>query len=100
MICHMQTAIDDAARADAQHWRMNVATNAAAGENLDPPRGFNAAEKLAMDFDFSDFDVGVYNSVLADNQSIAGRNRTLKIPVNAQASGELELAGNICSLVE
>jgi hypothetical protein len=100
IFCHPQSAIDHRAGAYAQDWSMDIAANTTARENFDAAGRFNAAEELPMDFDFSYLDVGVHDGMFANHKRIIRRNRTLKIPVDAKASGEFEFAGYIGALVQ
>jgi len=78
---------------------VDIAANAPAGKNLDAILGFDPAEELAVNFNFSYFNVGVDDSVVANNEIISRRNGPLEVAIDTKSAGELELAGDIRTFV-
>src|SRR5262245_48151489 len=79
---------------------MNVAPHSATGENLDTRLGFDAAEELAVYFNFPDFDIGMNNGMFTDGQIVTSRNRSLKVAVDAKRAGEFECARHISTTIQ
>ena len=78
---------------------MNVATDSTTWKDFNSALRFNSTEKLSVNFDFTYFDIGMYDRVFTNHQIVGGRNRSLEIAIDSESAGELEFAGHIGAFV-
>jgi hypothetical protein len=78
---------------------VDITSYAAARKDFDTILSLDSAEELSMNFDFTDFDVGMHDSVFADNEIIVGGDGALEVAVNAKGTGKFEFTGHIRTFV-
>ena len=79
---------------------MNVSLNVTRRENFDAAFAFDSSEHSSVNFDLRNSDVRMDQGVLADNENISGRDGSVKVTVDAQRSGKLQLTGHVGALIE
>jgi hypothetical protein len=74
---------------------VDIASDAASGKDFDFALRFNVAEDLSVDFDLSDFDIGMYDRVLSNDQYITRGDRTMKVAIEADHPGKLQFTSHV-----
>lgn len=69
-IGHMYSAVERGTWTYTQNRSTNVGTDASPRENLDSTFSFNVAKTLTVNFDFTRFNLSVYNGVFANDKII------------------------------
>src|SRR5436190_7118414 len=91
----MASPIEDGPGLNNQERGLEISAKAARGGDLRAPLRFNITVDLAMNFDFTHFDIGVHDGVFADDERIAAGDGSMEIAIDPEGIGELQLTRDI-----